>query len=175
MSLKNSYILKNSLPIAFAYIILGFTFGVLFGGKGGSPIEAFFISALGYSGVTQFIALEFYHGGFPAIVLFSTLIVINLRHVLYGIPFLNLWQGKLKFYLFGTLTDEAFALSQVYRERKPSMFEWVKVHFLNHFYWIFGCVSGSLVPADVIHKFAGADFALIALFLSIFASTLRKK
>lgn len=175
MSLKNSYILKNSLPIAFAYIILGFTFGVLFGGKGGTPLEAFFISAFGYSGVSQFIALEFYQGGFPVVVLFSTLIVINLRHLLYGIPFLNLWEGKLKFYLFGTLTDEAFALSQIYRGKKPSMVEWVKIHFLNHFYWVLGCVAGSLVPASVVHKFVGADFALVALFVSIFASTVRER
>ena len=175
MGLKNSDLLKNSLPIAFAYIILGFTFGVLFRGKGGTPIEAFLISAFGYSGVSQFIALEFYQGGFPVLVLFSTLIVINLRHVLYGIPFLNLWHGHLKFYLFGTLTDEAFALSQIYRSKKPSMLEWVKIHFLNHSYWIFGCVSGSLVPASVVHKMLGADFALIALFIAIFASTTRKK
>lgn len=175
MDFKFKKLIKNSLPIAFAYIILGFTFGVLFSAKGGSPLESFLISALGYSGATQFIALEFYQADFSTSVFFFTLLLINLRHIIYGVSFLNIWKDKFKYYLFGTLTDETFALSRVYREKKPSSFEWFKIHFLNQFYWVFGCVLGSIIPSDFIHRFVGADFALVALFISILASSMRKE
>lgn len=172
--MKTIKIFKNSLPIAFAYIVLGFTYGVLLATKGGSPWEAFFISALGYSGATQFVALEFYRPDYPYLLMIVTLAIINLRHIIYGLSFLNTFKGPWKFYLFSTLTDETFALSRIYKDKNPRMIDWVKIHFLNQSYWIVGCVSGSLIPSSFIHHFAGADFALSALFIAILASTMRK-
>lgn len=175
MPLSNKNILKNSLPIAFAYIILGFTFGALFSSKGGSPFEALIISVFCFAGAAQFVAIEFYRSDFSTLFMFMTIFTLNIRHIFYGISFLNTWTGYRKIYLFLALTDENFGISSLYRKHKPSDNEWVKIYSLNHFYWVFGCFSGSLVPSSFTQKVLGADFSLIALFVAIFASAMRKR
>lgn len=173
--ISNKIIFKNSLPIAFAYLILGFTFGALFSSKGGSPFEALFISIFCFAGAAQFVAIEFYRSDFSAFFMFAMIFTLNIRHIFYGISFLNTWSGFRKIYLFLALTDENFGISNLYREHKPTDKEWVKIYALNHSYWVLGCFSGSLVPSSLIHKILGADFSLIALFVAIFASAMRKR
>jgi 4-azaleucine resistance transporter AzlC len=175
MPLSNRSILKNSIPIAFAYIVLGFTFGALFSSKGGSSFEALIISVFCFAGAAQFVAIEFYRPDFSAPFMFLTIFTLNIRHVFYGISFLNTWSGFRKIYLFLALTDENFGISNLYRDHKPSEKDWVKIYSLNHSYWVIGCFSGSLLPSDLFQKVLGADFSLIALFVAIFASAIRKR
>ena len=173
--LSNKNIFKNSLPIAFAYLILGFTFGALFSLKGGSSFEALIISVFCFAGAAQFVAIEFYRPDFSALFMFITIFTLNIRHIFYGISFLNTWTGYRKIYLFLALTDENFGISNLYREHKPSDKEWVKIYALNHSYWVLGCFSGSLVPSSFIQNILGADFSLTALFVAIFAGSMRKR
>lgn len=175
MPLSNKNILKNSLPIAFAYLVLGFTFGVLFSSKGGSSFEALMISIFCFAGAAQFVAIEFYRPDFSPWLMFLTIFTLNIRHIFYGISFLNTWRGYRKIYLFLSLTDENFGISNLYREHKPNDKEWVKIYALNHAYWVVGCFSGSLVSSSLVNTIVGADFSLIALFIAIFASAMRKR
>lgn len=175
MPLSNKSIIKNSLPVAFAYLVLGFTFGALFSSKGGSPFEALIISIFCFAGAAQFVAIEFYRPDFSAIFMFITIFTLNIRHIFYGISFLNTWAGYKKIYLYLALTDENFGISNIYREHKPSDNEWLKIYALNHSYWVVGCFSGSLVSSSFINRIVGADFSLIALFIAIFASAMRRR
>jgi 4-azaleucine resistance transporter AzlC len=175
MPLSNKSIIKNSLPVAFAYILLGLTFGVFFSAKGGSSLESLFISLFCFAGAAQFVALEFYSNGFSPLFMFITIFILNLRHVFYGMAFSNVWKGGHKIYLFMALTDENFGISKMYREHKPNENEWLKIFMLNHAYWIFGCFTGSLFSAHFIQRVVGAEFSLIALFVVIFASAVKKR
>jgi 4-azaleucine resistance transporter AzlC len=173
--LSNKSIFKNSLPVAFAYIILGMTFGVLFSSKGGSPFEALIISIFCFAGAAQFVAIEFYRPDFSAVFMFVTIFILNIRHIFYGISFLNTWSGLRKIYLFSALTDENFGISNLYRVHAPSDKDWVKIYSLNHSYWVLGCFTGSLAPSSYTKNILGADFSLIALFIAIFASSMKKR
>lgn len=175
MPLSHKSIFKNSLPVAFAYLILGFTFGALFSAKGGSALESFLISTFCFAGAAQFVALEFYRPDFSWAFLFITIFTLNIRHIFYGISFLNTWSGRSKVYLFMALTDENFGISTLYRKHAPSAKDWLKIYALNHSYWIVGCTVGSLIPGEFMKSIQGADFALIALFMSIFASSMKKR
>ena len=175
LHIKNKTIFKNSIPVAVAYLLIGFTFGALFSAKGGSAIEALVISIFCFAGAAQFFAIEFYSEDFSIPVMFFSIFILNIRHIFYGVSFLNNWKAFRKFYLFMSLTDENLGMSSLYKDKNPSEIEWVKIFALNHFYWILGCTLGSLVPSEIIHKIVGADFALIALFVAIFANTVRKR
>jgi 4-azaleucine resistance transporter AzlC len=175
MSIGNKEILKNSSPIAFTYITLGITFGALFSIKGGSTFEALIIATFCFAGAAQFVALEFYNSGFSFIFLFTTIFILNIRHIIYGLSFLNMWKGWRKFYLFSALTDENFGISQIYKSKEPSDNEWLKIFSINHLYWILGCVFGSLIPESTLKSFEGSDFALTALFVAIFTSSLKSR
>ncbi len=176
MSLKTQELLKNSLPVALGYLTLGFTFGVLFSGKGGSAIEAFLISLFCFAGAAQFIALQFYKPDFSILFMFSTIFLLNIRHVFYGLKYLNLWdKGLGRIYLFSALTDENYGMTNLYSSSKLTQKDWLKVFGLNHSYWVFGCTLGALVPGQVIQYIQGADFSQVALFIVIFASSLKSK
>jgi 4-azaleucine resistance transporter AzlC len=176
MSLKPKELFKNSLPVALGYLTLGFTFGVLFSGKGGSAIEAFLISLFCFAGAAQFISLQFYKPDFSILFLFSTVFLLNIRHIFYGLKHLNLWgKGLERLYLFSALTDENYGMTSVYSASKLTQRDWLKVFGLNHSYWVFGCTLGALVPGELIDYIKGADFSLVALFIVIFASSLKAK
>jgi 4-azaleucine resistance transporter AzlC len=175
MHLSNRNIIKNSLPIAFAYIILGFTFGALFSSKGGTPLEALVISLFCFAGAAQFVALEFYKPDFPVVFMFVTIFTLNIRHVFYGMSYINTWKGIKKIYLLMSLTDENFGISNYYRSFKPSDNEWIKIYSINHGYWVFGCIAGSLIPLELFNRVLGAEYSLIALFIAIFASSMKRR
>jgi 4-azaleucine resistance transporter AzlC len=149
------------------------TFGALFTSKGGTAIESFIIATFCFAGAAQFASLEFYNTNSSFILLFVTVFIINLRHFFYGISFLNMWSGWRKIYLFSAITDENFGISQVYSKLKPTEKDWLKIFGLNHFYWVFGCVVGSFIPVDFLKILKGADFALLALFVAILASSIK--
>ncbi len=73
------------------------------------------------------------------------------------------------------LTDENFGISSLYRDKNPEQSVWFKIFFLNHFYWVTGCVTGSLLATKIVQNIVGADFVLIALFVAIFSSSMRKR
>lgn len=176
MPLKWKEIFSNSLPVALGYLSLGFTFGVLFSAKGGSTLEALIISVLCFAGAAQFIALQFYQKEFSVLFMFSTIFLLNIRHIFYGLKYLNLWEkGWSRFYLFSALTDENYGMTALYANKGLSVDEWMKVFGLNHFYWVFGCTIGASVPSDALKYLKGADFSLVSLFIVIFASTLKTK
>lgn len=172
--MKNYFI--KSLPVALGYLTLGLTFGILFQAKGGSVAEAFLIATFCFAGAAQFIALEFYRPGFSASFLFITIFTLNLRHIFYVLNKIELFQKNWKrTYLLMALTDENYGMMSFYDEIKFTNNEWFKVFALNHFYWILGCVSGSLAPKIIIDMSKGAEFSLIALFIVIFASNIKRK
>lgn len=176
MSLSRREIIKNSLPVALGYLSLGFTFGVLFTGKGGSAIEAFMIALFCFAGAAQFISLQFYRPESSFTFMFLTIFLLNIRHVFYGLKHLNLWpRGFSRFYLFCALTDENYGMTSLYSSKDLNWKDWVKVFGLNHSYWIIGCTLGALVPSTMIDLIQGADFSLIALFIVIFAGALKSK
>ncbi|MFY7994332.1 MAG: AzlC family ABC transporter permease [Bacteriovoracaceae bacterium] len=176
MSLKTSELIARSLPVALGYLALGFTFGVLFSSKGGSPFEAFIISLLCFAGAAQFVALEFYKSDSSFIFMIITIFLLNLRHVFYGLRHLSLWRrGVSQWYLFLALTDENYGMTNVYSKSQLTQSEWVKVFGLNHFYWVLACTMGALVPVSVMDYIKGADFSLVALFIVIFASAIKSK
>ena len=96
--------------------------------------------------------------------------------VFYGLKHLNLWESGIeRLYLFSALTDENYGMTNVYSASKLTQRDWLKVFGLNHSYWVFGCTLGALVPGQVIDYIKGADFSLVALFIVIFASSLKSK
>ncbi len=176
MPIRWKEIFTNSLPVAFGYLSLGFTFGVLFAGKGGSALEAFLIALFCFAGAAQFIALQFYQPAFSWVFLSTTIFLLNIRHIFYGLKHLNSWKKSVgRVYLFSALTDENYGMTNVYSSRNLSTSDWIKVFGLNHFYWVLGCTLGALVPAQALGYIKGADFSLVALFIVIFSSALKSK
>ena len=110
MNLKN-YLKKafiNTLPVMAGYMVLGFGFGLISSEKGYGVLWATAMSAFIYAGSMQYVALELLSGGASLITAALTTLMVNARHIFYGIPMLDRYNGvgKGKPYLIFALTDE---------------------------------------------------------------------
>ncbi len=162
----------HTLPIAVSYLFLGASFGILFYDSGATGFEIFFLSLTTFAGAAQFSAIEFFGTDYNPWVLFLTIFVINLRHVIYGLSEYNRfgnWSLE-KFYLIFSLTDENYGVLQKLKNLRLTHRSFILYHFaLNHAYWVLGSVLGYFFASSPLLKSTkGLEFVLTLLFFLLF-------
>ena len=161
-----------TIPVLLGYLSIGIAFGLLFENAGYNFIWAFFTSLIVYAGAMQFIAVSFFYGGVGLIQVAVMTLVVNFRHIFYGLSFLDRFNGMglKKWYMAFALTDETYSL--LCGRKAPEDVDEKKfyfcVAFLNQSYWILGSVIGSLAGSLITFDTTGMDFAMTALFIVIF-------
>lgn len=162
-----------TLPVMTGYLVLGFGFGIILKSAGYGILLTFAMSLLIYAGSMQYVAVGLLSGGASLITAAMTTLMVNARHLFYGISMLGRYKGtgKRKPYLIFALTDETYSLVcsddlPVPPEQRTNYY--FLVSLFNHIYWIVGSVAGAVVGTLVKFNSEGIDFALTALFLTIF-------
>lgn len=169
--LKQSFV--STVPVMTGYLVLGFGFGIILKANGYGILLAFAMSFLIYAGSMQYVAIGLLTGGASLITAAITTLMVNARHLFYGISMLDKYRntGKIKPYLIFALTDETYSLvcgdntDMTENERKRYYFF---VSLFNHIYWIVGSVLGAVIGSVIKFNSEGIDFALTALFLTVF-------
>lgn len=165
--------LIDTLPVLTGYLVLGFGFGIIIKVNGFSLLHAFLMSFLIYAGSMQYVAIGLFTGGASLITVALTTFMVNARHLFYGISMIDRYKniGLRKPYLIFALTDETYSLvcsdnpNISDKERKNYYFF---VSLFDHIYWITGSVLGVVVGSLVTFNSEGIDFALTALFVTVF-------
>jgi 4-azaleucine resistance transporter AzlC len=106
--------IKAELPILLGVSPFGLIYGVLALSAGMPAALAFAMSSVVFAGSAQFVAAQLIGSGAPGIVILSTTIIVNLRHVLYGAsvaPHLRHLSLRWKCLLAYLLTDEVYAVA----------------------------------------------------------------
>ena len=112
-------------------------------------------------------------GGASLIAAALTTLMVNARHVFYGISMLDKYKGMgaAKSYLIFGLTDETYSLTceprsgvDIANYRVYCIF----VTLFDHLYWVGGTALGALAGSVLDFNTDGIDFALTALFLTVF-------
>ena len=162
-----------TIPVLTGYIVLGFGFGLVLKSAGYGIIFAFAMSLLIYAGSMQYVAVGLISGGATLITAALTTLMVNARHIFYGISMLSKYKrmGKRKPYLIFALTDETYSLvcgdiNNIEESRLADYYFFVSV--FNHAYWVIGSVLGAVVGTLVKFNTEGIDFALTALFVTVF-------
>ena len=75
--------------------------------------------------------------------------------------------GKLKPYLIFALTDETYSLVCTEKEEGTHRYYFL-VSLFNHCYWVAGSTLGAIVGSAFDFTPKGIDFALTALFVTVF-------
>lgn len=162
----------KTLPVMAGYIVLGIGFGILFHSRGYGFIPSVIMAVLIYAGSMQYIAIDLISGGASLITMAITTLLVNARHLFYGISMIEKYKGagKKKPYLIFALTDETYSLlcSDDYPEDVDKDKYQFAVSLFNHFYWIVGCALGSIIGSAINFNTAGIDFCMTALFVTIF-------
>lgn len=152
-------------PVAMGYIPLGMAFGFLFVQAGMDWWLAVVASVFVYAGAAQFMMIPMVAAGLPVASIALATLVVNLRHVFYGLSLLQrLPQARLlRWYLVFGLTDETYSVLTTLPEgSRPSLM--AEIALLNHGWWVLGSLVGAIVGAQAQVPLAGLDFALTALF-----------
>ncbi len=162
-----------SIPVMAGYIVLGAGFGIVLETKGLGLIWAVAMSVFIYAGSMQYVAIELITGGASLITTALTTLMVNARHLFYGISMVDKYKGagKKKPYLIFALTDETYSLvcsDESVKDVNNKYLYYFTVSLLNQIYWITGTVIGSLSGRMINFSTEGIDFALTALFVTIF-------
>lgn len=168
--LKTAFI--KSIPVMAGYLVLGFGFGVLSAKSGYGPLWALAMSLFIYAGSMQYVTVSLLSSGASLIAAALSTLLINARHLFYGITMIRPYEkaGKLKPYLIFALTDETYSL--VLTGEAPEGLDFHRYAFFvslfHHAYWVLGSLAGALVGSLVAFNSAGVEFAMTALFITVF-------
>ena len=165
--------LKDTFPVLTGYLVLGFGFGIIMKSNGFGIALTAAMSLLIYAGSMQYAAIGLMTGGASLLTMGLTTLMVNARHLFYGISMLEKYRdaGKCKPYLIFGLTDETYSLvctdpAGTGAEERRGYY--LLVTLLNHLYWVGGSVLGAVAGAVLRFNSEGIDFALTALFLVVF-------
>ncbi|TKH00044.1 azaleucine resistance protein AzlC [Peribacillus simplex] len=161
-----------TVPILAGFLFLGIAYGIFMNSLGFSAIYPILMSLTIFAGSMEFIAANLLLVAFnPINALFLTLMV-NARHLFYGISMLDKYRGtgKKKLYLIFGLCDESFSINCTADVPKDVDKGWFMffVTLLNHCYWVIGSAIGGIFGSFVKFNTDGLDFVMTALFVVIF-------
>lgn len=162
----------DTIPVMTGYLFLGIGFGIIMQQNGFGLGWAVAMSLFIYAGSMQYVGVGLLTGGAGLVTAALATLLVNARHLFYGISMINAYKGtgKKKPYLIFALTDETYSL--VSREQLPRGVDRNSYFFLvslfDQCYWVAGTVLGSMAGSLIPMNFEGIDFALTALFVTIF-------
>lgn len=161
-----------TVPVMTGFLCLGLAYGVLMQTKGYGPLWSVLMSAVAFGGSMQFVAITLLTTVFDPLQAFLLSVMVNARHIFYGLSLLEKYRGlgRVRGFLIYTLCDETFSLVSSLEppehvERRDFYF-WISL--LDYSYWIIGTALGGLVGGFVPFDTTGMDFALTALFVVLF-------
>ena len=162
----------HTIPIMTGFMFLGMAYGIYMNASGFSFIYPLCMSLLIYGGSLEFVAVEMLLSPFAPIQVFIMALLIQARHLFYGLSMLDKYKGIgwKKFYLIYGMCDGSFSVNytaDIPGDVDPGWFMFF-VTLLDQFYWVasatFGGVIGSLLPINT----EGISFVMTAMFVVIF-------
>lgn len=162
----------STLPVMAGYVVLGTGFGILLSSKGYGFLWTLAMSVFIYAGSMQYLAVDLLSGGAGLITAALTTLMVNARHLFYGISMIGKYKdtGKYKPYLIFALTDETYSLNcgTLPEGVTDASIYYFLVSLFNHCYWVLGSMLGAALGFVLPFNTEGIDFALTALFVTVF-------
>ena len=164
--------IPHTLPILAGFLFLGMTYGVLMNVSGFSFWYPMLMSLIIFAGSIEFVTVNMLLGAFNPLQALAMTLMINARHLFYGISMLDKYRGTglKKIYLIFGLCDESFSINYTAEIPKDVDRGWFMffVTLLNHFYWFLGSTLGGIFGAFIHFNTEGLDFVMTAMFVVIF-------
>ena len=161
-----------TIPIFAGFWFLGLTYGIYMNVSGFSFWYPMLMSFIIFAGSVEFVAVNMLLGAFDPLQAFAMALMINARHLFYGISMLDKYKGLgwKKVYLIFGLCDESFSIN--YTADIPENVDrgWFMffVTLLNHLYWVSGAALGGIFGGLIAFDTEGLSFVMTAMFVVIF-------
>lgn len=161
-----------TIPIFAGFWFLGITYGIYMNVSGFSFWYPMLMSLTIFAGSVEFVTVNLLLGAFNPLQALAVALMINARHLFYGISMLDRFRGvgRKKFYLIFGMCDETFSINYTADIPEDVDRGWFMffVTLLNHFYWFSGAALGGIFGSLIHFNTEGLEFAMTAMFVVIF-------
>lgn len=168
-----------TLPVFAGFWFLGLAYGIYMNVSGFSFLYPCLMSLLVYGGSLEFVAVSMLLAPFAPLQTFLMTLVIQARHLFYGISMLDRFRGMgwKKFYLIFGMCDETFSINYSADIPKDVDRGWFMffVTLLNHMYWFTAATIGGILGGLIHFNTEGLDFVMTAMFVVIFLNQWKKE
>lgn len=163
---------KPTLPIMAGFLFIGITYGIYMNASGFSFWYPMLMSLTIFAGSMEFVTVNLLLGSFDPIQAFLLTLMVNARHIFYGISMLDKYQGMglKKIYLIFGMCDESFSINYTICPPQDVDHGWFMffVNLYNHAYWVLGATIGGLLGSLIMFDTQGLEFVMTAMFVVIF-------
>ena len=161
-----------TVPIFAGFWFLGLAYGIYMNVSGFSFWYPMLMSMTIFAGSVEFVTVNMLLGAFNPIQALAMTLMLNARHLFYGISMLDKFKGTgwKKVYLIFGMCDESFSINYTADIPEDVDRGWFMffVTLLNQLYWVsaatLGGICGSLIHFDT----EGLEFVMTAMFVVIF-------
>lgn len=164
-----------TVPIFAGFWFLGITYGIYMNVSGFPFWYPMIMSIAIFAGSMEFVAANMLLGAFNPVQAFFMTLMINARHLFYGISMLDKFKGTgiKKYYLIYGMCDETFSINysaDIPEDVDRGLFMFF-VTLLNQLYWVTGATLGGIFGSLIKFSTEGLDFAMTAMFAVIFTDS----
>lgn len=162
----------HTIPIMTSFLFLGMSYGIYMHVSGFSFWYPMLMAMTIFAGSVEFVCVNFLLGAFDPLQAFIVTLILNARHIFYGISMLDRFKGMgwKKIYLIIGMCDETFSVNytaDIPQDVDPGWFMFF-VTLLNQIYWVLGATLGGLFGPLITFNTEGLDFVMTAMFVVIF-------
>ena len=162
----------NTIPILAGFLFLGIAYGIYMNQSGFKFYYPMFMSFIIFAGSVEFATVSWLLGSFDPVNIFFLTLMINARHLFYGLSMLEKYNipGLKKLYLIYGMCDESFSINatvDVPNDIDKGLFMFF-VTMLNQIYWVAGATIGGIFGSFIPFDTKGIEFVMTALFVVIF-------
>ena len=162
----------NTIPIFAGFLFLGIAYGIYMNQSGFKFYYPMFMSFIIFAGSVEFATVSWLLGSFDPVNIFFLTLMINARHLFYGLSMLEKYNipGWKKLYLIYGMCDESFSINvtvDVPNDIDKGLFMFF-VTMLNQIYWVAGATIGGIFGSFIPFDTKGIEFVMTALFVVIF-------
>jgi len=162
----------KTIPIMTGFLFLGMSYGIYMKVSGFSFVYPLCMSLVIFGGSLEFVTVTMLLGSFAPLQTFLMALMIQARHLFYGIALLEKYKGtgwKKPYLIFG-LCDESFSIncSTEVSEGVDKGWFYFFVTILNQSYWVTGATIGGILGSLIQFNTEGLDFVMTAMFVVIF-------
>ncbi len=170
--------LPYTIPICIGFLFLGISYGFFMRSKGFSFVYPMLMSLFIFAGSMEFITVELLLAAFNPLHAFFLTLMVNARHLFYGISMLEKYKnvGWKKLYLIYGMCDESFSINCTVEPPSDVDKGWFMffVTLLNQIYWVAGATLGALLGYVIHFDTTGIEFVMTALFVVMFINQWNK-
>ncbi|MBE5929971.1 MAG: branched-chain amino acid transporter AzlC [Lachnospiraceae bacterium] len=162
----------KTIPIMMGFLFLGMSYGFYMKVSGFSFVYPLCMSLVIFGGSLEFVTVTMLLGSFAPVQTFLMALMIQARHLFYGIALLEKYKGTgvKKAYLIFGMCDESFSVNCATKVPEDVDKGWFYffVTVLNQSYWVTGATLGGILGSFLTFNTEGLDFVMTAMFVVIF-------